>query len=189
MQRKSAGLVIALLLASCVFPGGAAVAQPAAAEVNTAVSNRQNERLAQLLEQGADPNARSGLGYTPLMMAAADGNADAVRILLEHGADPALKSNLGTTALDKARGYPAVIRLIQAALTERGISAKAPSETLGMIKGDVGGAASEASKSPYYKTCYPIYGRDLNLCGTGATFCRTQAASHYSTCLKTGLYQ
>ena len=189
MYPKLTSLVAALLLASTIFHAEAAVAQPGAAEVNTAVSNRQNERLAQLLEQGADPDARSGLGYTPLMLAAADGNAEAVRILLEHGADPALKSNLGTTALDKARGYPAVIKLIQAALAGRGVDAKAPSEKLGMVKGDVGSTSSNASQSPFYKTCYPIYGRDLNLCGPGATFCRTQAASHYSTCLKTGRYQ
>ena len=41
-----------------------------------------------LLKHGASSNAPNALGTTPLMIAAASGNADAVLTLLNHGADP-----------------------------------------------------------------------------------------------------
>ena len=39
-----------------------------------------------LLEHGADPNARTNFGQTPLYLATADGTAEVVRVLLEYGA-------------------------------------------------------------------------------------------------------
>jgi ankyrin repeat protein len=40
-----------------------------------------------LLKHGANVNQADGVGTTPLMMAAAAGNADVVKVLLDHGAD------------------------------------------------------------------------------------------------------
>jgi len=51
-----------------------------------------------LLENSANPNASSKLGYTPLMRAAGLGNADSVEILLSSGADPTMKDCDGKTA-------------------------------------------------------------------------------------------
>jgi ankyrin repeat protein len=59
-----------------------------------------------LLERGAPVNARQGggsLGFTPLMEAAFNGQADMVETLLTHGADPALRDDAGQTAADHAR--------------------------------------------------------------------------------------
>jgi uncharacterized protein len=59
-----------------------------------------------LLEQGAPVNARQGrgdFGFTPLMEAAFNGQADMVGILLDHGADPRLRDEEGLTASDHAR--------------------------------------------------------------------------------------
>jgi hypothetical protein len=73
-----------------------------------------------MLEQGAKPNAQLrtptlfrahtpgeptlGQGATPLMRAAKNGDAAAMRLLLEHGADPTLAQKNHTTALMLAAG-------------------------------------------------------------------------------------
>jgi uncharacterized protein len=73
-----------------------------------------------LLAHGADPNAQLrsntqqrahtpgepllGEGTTPIMRAAKNGDAAAIRILLDHGADPALPQKNHTTALMFAAG-------------------------------------------------------------------------------------
>jgi uncharacterized protein len=59
-----------------------------------------------LLEHGAPVNARqggSGFGFTPLMEAAFNGQADMVEVLLDHGADRHLRDEEGRTAADHAR--------------------------------------------------------------------------------------
>jgi ankyrin repeat protein len=74
-----------------------------------------------LLAHGANPNAQLksaalyrahtpgdstlGEGATPLMRAAKNGDAAAMRLLLEHGADPSLRQKSGTTALMLAAGF------------------------------------------------------------------------------------
>ena len=53
-----------------------------------------------LLAKGADINARSKQGRTPLIVAAAyDGNLEVVKLLIEKGADMAAKDGSGTTPL------------------------------------------------------------------------------------------
>jgi uncharacterized protein len=59
-----------------------------------------------LLERGAPVNARqgtSGLGFTPLMEAALNGQTEMVDLLLEHGADRTMREDKGHTAGDYAR--------------------------------------------------------------------------------------
>lgn len=53
------------------------------------------------IERGADPNGTIAgqYGWTPLMIAAADGHEAAVRVLLAMGGDPNRKNDLGRTAL------------------------------------------------------------------------------------------
>jgi len=45
---------------------------------------------------GVDVNTRHTLGWTPLMVAAVNGNVNAVKVLLELGADPNLKEEFST---------------------------------------------------------------------------------------------
>ena len=59
-----------------------------------------------LLERGAPVNARQGtggLGFTPLMEAALNGQTEMVDLLLEHGADRTMRDDKGHTAGDYAR--------------------------------------------------------------------------------------
>jgi len=62
------------------------------------------EAVAALISHGADVNARSKSGETPLMYASSRGNAKVVEALLDAGADKELKATSGIwkgkTALD-----------------------------------------------------------------------------------------
>lgn len=55
-----------------------------------------------LLQNGADANAVTHMGATPLMNAVEADNTAAVKILLSHGADPRIRNIKGKTALDLA---------------------------------------------------------------------------------------
>ena len=52
-----------------------------------------------LLERGADVNARTKVGSTPLHMASSRGALEIVRLLLEYGADVEAKDDDGQTAI------------------------------------------------------------------------------------------
>ncbi len=55
-----------------------------------------------LLRHGADVNATTGTGRTPLHAAAHAGAADYAAFLIEQGADPTLEDREGCTAYDLA---------------------------------------------------------------------------------------
>lgn len=55
-----------------------------------------------LLNAGADINARTNNGATPLMLAAQNAKLRLVKFLIARGADPSLKDNKGKTAYDYA---------------------------------------------------------------------------------------
>ena len=56
--------------------------------------------VAALLEAGADPDARTEGGLTPLHHAARSGHVAAVAALLEAGADPDARTEGGSTPFD-----------------------------------------------------------------------------------------
>lgn len=68
-----------------------------------ACSGPDNGVAAWLLKQGADINARSANGTTPLMMAARYGAMDLAEVLLKAGADVSLVNAQNLTAADFAR--------------------------------------------------------------------------------------
>lgn len=59
-----------------------------------------------LVENGANVNAKTSGGRTPLMFIAADGNVDIARNLIEHGAMINDKDNYGSSAIIFASGEP-----------------------------------------------------------------------------------
>ena len=63
--------------------------------------------VAALLEAGANPKAKSKSGWTPLHVAAFNGQAKIVTALLDAGADPKARTSLGFAAFDLA---PAILR-------------------------------------------------------------------------------
>jgi ankyrin repeat protein len=69
-----------------------------------------------LLDQGADPNmVENGEHFTALMYAAAEGQAEVVKILFLYKADPEMKDVDGDDALTFARnnGHKAVVELLE----------------------------------------------------------------------------
>lgn len=81
---------------------GAEINQPGWTALHYCAWEGRTEVCSYLIEQGAEVNARAPNDASPLMMAAAQGHADAVKLLLAHAADPALRNDAGATALSLA---------------------------------------------------------------------------------------
>ena len=83
---------------------GAKVNQPGWSALHYAASGTDaSEAVRLLLEKGADVNAVSPNGSTPLMMAAQYGSEDSVKLLLAGGADPKRRNQRDLKASDFAR--------------------------------------------------------------------------------------
>lgn len=77
-----------------------------------------------LLDAGADPNAKDQDGATPLLWAAANGNALAAEKVLKAGGDPTLKDKYGNTAESEPcdrgeKGRAQVCALVRQALRKK----------------------------------------------------------------------
>ncbi|MBP1635011.1 MAG: uncharacterized protein H6Q10_1585 [Acidobacteria bacterium] len=105
------------------FPGGRF---PEARPAGSLMAAPRRAVVALLLERGADPVARSGLGVTPLHDAASQGYAEAVGLMLDHRADVNVKDDGGSTPLHAAAmaGQLDAARL----LLDRGANVNARSE-------------------------------------------------------------
>ena len=65
-------------------------------------STRPTDIARGLIDRGADVNAQSINGVTPLMIAATHNNAPMIGMLIDAGADVSLKNKLGQTAAEVA---------------------------------------------------------------------------------------
>lgn len=66
-----------------------------------------------LILRGADINKKDQLGNTPLMMAVANQNHEAIHSLLRNGSDLAAKNKYGLTAIDKANDNPSIAKFLK----------------------------------------------------------------------------
>ena len=82
---------------------GARISQPGWSAIHYAATGTEPQAVTLLLERGADVNALSPNGSTPLMMAAQYGAEDSVKILLARGADARLRNQRELRAVDFAR--------------------------------------------------------------------------------------
>ena len=82
---------------------GARVGQPGWSAIHYAATGPEPLTVTRLLDRGADVNAASPNGSTPLMMAAQYGSEDSVKILLARGADVRLRNQRELRAADFAR--------------------------------------------------------------------------------------
>lgn len=82
---------------------GAQVRRPGWTPLHYAASGQEPRAIDLLLAHGAEVDARSPNGSTPLMLAAGYGAIDGAVLLLRRGADPALRNQAGLTAADMAR--------------------------------------------------------------------------------------
>jgi len=75
---------------------------------------RQAACVEMLLGAGADANAVTPLGHSPLMQAAWFGCSDAVKAFLAHGVDQSLVDTQGRNAeeIARARGHEEIVRLL-----------------------------------------------------------------------------
>ena len=102
---------------------GALINEAGFTALHYACSGPDNGVSAWLIAQGAEIDARSPNGSTPLMLAAGYGSPDSVEVLLQAGADARLLNEKGWSALEFAKrsGRPELAKRIQEAL-----QAKAP---------------------------------------------------------------
>jgi ankyrin repeat protein len=70
--------------------------------LHSAVAARNIETARDLLERGADPNARQQGGFAPIHAAAQNADDELYELLIAHGADAELPADDGRTARDFA---------------------------------------------------------------------------------------
>jgi ankyrin repeat protein len=75
------------------------------------------DTLKDLMDRGADVNAKIQDGWTALMLAVANGHADIVKILIERGADVNAKTLRGKTAmmLAASEGHTGIVNVLKSA--------------------------------------------------------------------------
>lgn len=97
-----------------------------------------------LLTEGADPNWRNVEGWTPLIIAAAQGHLEVVIVLLEAKADPNARNSYGRTPLMYASSYgrDAIVEKLLAAGADLNIAPTDQTGWTAIVAAAAGGHAS-----------------------------------------------
>lgn len=134
MHRMLLCLAAAALLAACERTPEAAKKSLAARKVEVTgeslikQTRRTDSAVARdLVIAGADPNARTPRGWTALMSAAYNGQADTVKLLIEKGADVNAQAR-GYSVLSAAvfSGKPEIVRMLLKAGADPNAGASKP---------------------------------------------------------------
>lgn len=106
-----------LALVKAFVEGGAAVNQPGWSALHYAAFGGSAPVVTYLISKGAGKNAVAPNGYTPLMLAARDGQVEAAKSLLFEDADANFRNSAGETAMVVAerRKKPEMIELLKRA--------------------------------------------------------------------------
>lgn len=102
--------------------GGTALEKYGMTDLMWAATQYDEKRVKELLEKGAEPNAKDKYGWTALAFATKNGDVEAVKTLLENGADPSIEYEWGgaITALQVAELFD----LAEIAALLKGIEAR-----------------------------------------------------------------
>ena len=112
------------LLPLTLFAGQASATDTKTEDLLAIADGARPERVWQLIQAGADVNAKNEYGWTPLMIAAIENTPEVLKVLIEAGADVNAKNKDGVTALMPAarnNSNPEVLKV----LLEAGADAKA----------------------------------------------------------------
>lgn len=101
-NKWSIASVVTLFCVLCLYLPAHAGADE---DLLSAVENNKTHRIKNLLEEGANPDARDLHGETVLMLAARNKNPEIGGLLLEAGAHPDLQNKYGETAAMLAGYY------------------------------------------------------------------------------------
>ena len=107
--------------AQLLLEHGAKVNQPGWSALHYAATGPEPKLVELLIERGADLNAGSPNGTTPLMMAAQYGSEDSVKLLLARGADAGKRNQKNLSAVDFAKlsGREALVKRLEQAAPAR----------------------------------------------------------------------
>ncbi|MBI3371201.1 MAG: ankyrin repeat domain-containing protein [Betaproteobacteria bacterium] len=116
-----ASLIGDLLLVKAFIEAGAAVNQAGWSALHYAAFGGSAPVVTYLIGKGAEKNSVAPNGYTPLMLAARDGQVEAAKALLFEDADADFRNSAGETAMIVAerRKKPEVIELLKRAGARR----------------------------------------------------------------------
>lgn len=124
VRRRSAGAILATVL---IFQACETAAQP----IHNAIEAGDLARVRTLVSQGVDLNAKSPMGFPPLVFAAARQQRDIVRYLLERGALVNARDENGYTALHWAPDRKRHGSEIASLLLDKGAEIDARTDLLG----------------------------------------------------------
>lgn len=104
---------LAALLAVCSALTAAHAAPPSPGDLHLAVNGNDVAQIQNLLQSGADIDARDGLGRTPLLVATHRNYVDAARVLIDAGANVNAKDQIADSPYlyAGARGYNAILQM------------------------------------------------------------------------------
>src|SRR5215468_2046552 len=112
--KRFAGLGVAIVLFAG-RPGDPRKAKPITADLVTAIRNADVRVVRQLLDNGADVNARDAEGNTPLLLASFYASPECLKLLIEKGVDVNAANKAGATPLIRAATDYEKTRLLVAA--------------------------------------------------------------------------